>query len=975
MVATFNLDDQIEIFGRERERVLLGEALERALAGSGGVVLIGGEAGIGKTTLVADLVRTAAERDALVLAGGCFDLITTPPYGPWIDLLEGYPDAGNLPKIPAALRAGSMASVASQPELFELVREFLVVLAGKQPTVIVLEDLHWADRASLDLLRYLARQTAELALLLVASYRDDELSREHPFFRLLPLITREAGATHILVQRFDEPAVRAMVRDAYALPPVEESRLSEHIHRLSGGNPLFAAELLRTLEDQGMVQSTGKEWQLGEFDAIAIPPLVVQVIEARLARLDEPTRRLLEVAAVIGQEVPIDLWIEIADADGDVLAEAVTNAVEGNVLRQASRGPTLQFTHALVRETLHKGTMLLRRRDWHRRLAETLAERNRPSADAVAYHFEQAGDLRAVAWHLHAGHQAQAVYAPDAAAAHFSAALELAAFHDLALPVEALRGRAVAYSTVGQFANARADFERALQIADEQANARLRWEVLTDLGQLWSARDYSRTGAYLRAALALAREEDDARMLATSLNALGNWHLNIEQHQAARDYYAEALQIFSTLGDQQGILATYDLLSMVSAMRGDLAEGERYARLGIDLSHRLGTRQREAHTLSLLSICATLAFEDPLVPAEVAPEEGRAAGARALGIAREIEWRAGEAYFSSIFADYLTYRGELGPALEHAATGLRLAERIEHRQWMAAAHNALARVHHQLLDFASMQRHAEHELELGREVGSGIWTYRGSADLALALIGQGQLQEAEALLDATLPAGTAAESCQQLLCHYARVRLFLGREDPEPALAFIDRLRLTIPRVQDGGADVPRLALARGQALTALGRLEEAEAELAPARSMAAARGARALGWQLAAELAAVYTGLGRIEDAAQQQSVALAVIDEMAATLADAAMRDGFLERAHEQRAIRPPAPATGSPAPIAGLSPREMEVLQLVARGLTDAQVAELLYISPRTVGGHLQSIYNKLGLSSRVEATRFAFRHGIG
>jgi DNA-binding CsgD family transcriptional regulator len=410
-------------------------------------------------------------------------------------------------------------------------------------------------------------------------------------------------------------------------------------------------------------------------------------------------------------------------------------------------------------------------------------------------------------------------------------------------------------------------------------------------------------------------------------------------------------------------------------MRGDLAEGERYARLGLEMSRRLDERQREAHTLSLLTICATLAYEDPLVPTEIVPEEGRDAAERALSIAREIDWRAGEAYFSSIFADYLTYRGELGPALAHATTGLRLAEQIEHRQWMAAAHNALARVHHELLDFAGMQRHAERELELGREVGSGIWTYRGSADLALALIGQGQFSRAEALLDATLPADKAAESCQQLLCHYARVRLFLQRAAPEQALAFVDQLRLTIPRAHEAGAVVPRLALARGQALTALGRLDEAEAELAPARVLTEARGARGLCWQLTAELATVYARQGRGDEAAQMRTAALVLIEEMTATLADEATRAGFLARANEQLAVEAPTPAPVAITPIAGLSPREMEVLQLVARGLTDAQVAEQLFISPRTVGGHLQSIYNKLGLSSRVEATRFAIRHGVG
>ena len=160
------------VYGREREQAQLRQLLDATIAGHGRLVLISGEAGIGKTTLVNDLINFARKQDALVLAGGCYDLTITPPYGPWTEAIRAYQPDGNLPPFPAWFSdPDELERVGGQTALFEEARRFFLAIAAHQPLVIVLEDLHWADPASIDALRYLARALRDDSVLLLVTYR------------------------------------------------------------------------------------------------------------------------------------------------------------------------------------------------------------------------------------------------------------------------------------------------------------------------------------------------------------------------------------------------------------------------------------------------------------------------------------------------------------------------------------------------------------------------------------------------------------------------------------------------------------------------------------------------------------------------------------------------------------------------------------------------------------------------------------
>jgi predicted ATPase len=168
------------LVGRDRELAVLRQQFSAAGTGRGSLVLIGGEAGIGKTALAETICREAAEQGTLVLVGRCYDLTETPPYGPWVELFARYRPAESTPPLPEAFaHSGTLGPVSSQAALCQHVREFFRAVATHRPVLLLLDDLHWAEPASLDLLRFLARSLTTLPLLVIATYRVDELTRHH----------------------------------------------------------------------------------------------------------------------------------------------------------------------------------------------------------------------------------------------------------------------------------------------------------------------------------------------------------------------------------------------------------------------------------------------------------------------------------------------------------------------------------------------------------------------------------------------------------------------------------------------------------------------------------------------------------------------------------------------------------------------------------------------------------------------------
>ncbi|MGA7669149.1 MAG: AAA family ATPase, partial [Nitrolancea sp.] len=413
------------VVGRTRELGLTQAQLNATMSGSGGLVILGGEAGMGKTTLAVNVCREVAENGALVLSGHCYDGAHTPPYGPWFEILDQFRQhSGKSPAL-HDIPTPDLSDSTSQADFFSEIRTYLNAIAAEQPLVILLEDMHWADSASLDLLRVVSRSIASVRMAVLMTYRTDEVTRNHPLYQLLPLLVREALAVRIDLSPLSDDDVRTLVAHDYRLSADDSERLATYVQTHAEGNPLFVSELLRSLEGSVLILTNSGKWELGKLSRIEVPILLRQVIDARLARLGDEAEEVLTIAAVIGEAVPLSLWATVCGTTEEALFPLIERAIEAHVFEATADGLSVHFTHSLIRQAVYQHILPPRRRLLHLRIGEALEQTNKNELDEIAYHFQQAGDPRAVAWLIRSGENAQRAFAYNAAAERFEVALAL----------------------------------------------------------------------------------------------------------------------------------------------------------------------------------------------------------------------------------------------------------------------------------------------------------------------------------------------------------------------------------------------------------------------------------------------------------------------------------------------------------------------------------------------------------------------
>lgn len=974
------------LVGRAREQAALDARLEAALAGRGSLALISGEAGIGKTALAEAVNRQATARGALALIGHCYDLTETPPYGPWTDLFDRLLTTPDLPELPAdLLQPGDGPYRTSQLALFAQVREFLTTLAARRPLLLVLDDLHWTDPASLELLRFLGRQIATLPVLIIATYRGDELTRYHPLYTFLPLLIRETDPLRLDLRRLEPEATRALIRARYALAWGDEVRLVAYLQQHAEGNPLYIGEVLRTLEEEGSLFDTSGGWVLRDLTRVIVPALLRQVIERRVARLSEASRDLLVQAAVIGQEVPLDLWATVSAVDEEMILAAVERAAEARLLEEEPDGQRVRFCHALIREALYQGISPARRRGWHRRVSEALLATHAPDPDALAFHFLQAGDPRATSWLIKAGERAYQTYAWLSAAERFEAALVLLDATD-ADPAE--RGRLLfRLARLRRFADARwgiAALERAARLAATAGDRSLEAQAIYNRGLL---RCYV---GDLRRGLA---EMADAVVLLEQLIATQGWVRDAEAYGPRpdggesladpfdwRDTYAAWLAEAGRCAD---VVATLALDRTTFAPPDRRLNPEAYQALG--LFHAAQGRPDAAHA----------AF----AAARAAYERAGHHFLVCISGSYELEW-----VMAPYQADRIAARRALSLEAEEAARRASGAEKAD----APARGSSLP-----LLLIEGSWAELGQVAPITAQLGPGFAIYAATALGPLARA-QGDTTAAWQFVRDVLPDGPAtepgglnfarAQSLQRLAIglaldagDLATARAWLGAHDRWLAWsgailgraasvlwwatwhrAAGDATQARAKAVEATTlAETPYqplvlLAAARllGELTTAAGEIAEATAHLERALALADACAApyeRALtllalvslhhttgdgaGARLALEEArTLCTHLGAVP--------VLTRIDDLAAQLATPI-------------ALDLPTPPSTRPD---RLTARELEVLRLIAAGHSNVEIADQLGVSIRTIERHITNLYAKIDARGKADATAYALRHGL-
>ena len=929
------------LVGRQAELASLEAILAEVVTKGGRVALVGGDAGIGKSRLLEAFLSRARAAGARTLLGHCAQAEDRRPFGPFIDLLQGVRD------LPPLMQTASDLAVADPDARYRALRSFGSVfgdLTKREPLVVAIDDLQWADEATLDLFAYLARSLHARQILLVGSYRTDELHRLHPLRGVLATLAQARLADSVILRPLSLTDTREMVRTTLGLATSAPRDVAAALHARCEGNPFFVEEVLKALAETGNLVWRDGTWQyVGRPSDMVIPASVRDIVQQRLDLLANETRAALRVAAVIGISFDFPLLQRLTAATDHELTNALRAAVAAQLVDEVSEGTDrFRFRHALTRESVLAELLGRERRELHRDVAAALEARPGPEIEPeeLAYHFDEAGEREpAFRYHVLASAHADKLFAFSNARKHLERAVELA-------------------STDVDLAELQLRFSRAALLAGDAR------------GSLRAAEDAK--GRY--------DKRGDPRGMALALCAISDADWYLGQEEEARRVAEESVRVLESLGTPCELGDAYRRMAQLALFNDDSRTdwAERTIQVGrrcgqpvteviglISLAGALGRQGRaEAlvhgqHALRLaleldapdLVFRARLFLIDDGAKRGATPVERRVlyeemvehAKKHAFSPDQLLTTEVGEAIALGDFDEALRLAGQVTPdsvygadsqlrvTLIHVARGgpEKTSELESLRGRLLGAPmlwRTFATTTAQVFLLADQPREALAHAELAKEhVRAGSQRFAVDVTVICAIESAWRLGDDVALeswIALALEDGTTLES----LVRRAR-RAYAGAEQARRQGDLGRALELS-------AASVEALDHSQWPFIETVARLRHADLLLERGdqedRAMAGAELARVVAfWRRAG--APWY--LGRLRDWARKRRLRL------------------------------PPAP-TSAVRSIRGLTRREREVATLVTEGLTNRQIAERLVIAERTVESHVERIMDKLSRHSRAE-----------
>lgn len=975
--------------GRGEELAELDDALARAEGGEGAVVLVSGESGIGKSRLIGEFSGKARARGATVLVGECLQLAEGElPYAPIIGALRALlhgraadqveelvgADRAELARLLPDLGPGAGGEAdaerapAAQARLFEQLLGTLTRLARQAPAVLVIEDLHWADRSTGDFIAFLVRNTRRERLALIASYRSEELHRRHPLGPFVIELQRSGRAVRVELRPFIRDELAEQLTAILAAPP--EAALVDRLLERSEGNPFFVEELLAVSGARGA----------------PLPESLRDALLLRVEGLSPAAQSMLRIGAVAGRTVDHALLAAVTELTDDELTDALREAVSGHVLVQDPSSDGYAFRHALLQEAVYADLLAGQRRALHMMLAGALTARpqltgNRAGATAeLAHHWHAAREFdEALTASVSAGIQSEAVHALAEARVHYQRALEIwdrAAAPDPPLGrLEVIRRAADAANLSGDPERAIALGRRALDLVDEDADPVTAALLRERLGRyLWTAGqeedalpEYRRAVELIPAdppsrerALVLAAEGqalmlaghtggsagrceeavDIARLVgagaveANALNTIGANLCAAGDVDRAIEATMQARRIARRLGEVEEVGRSYVNGSDALDQAGRVEESIALAREGIEIARELGADRGfgdflRGEVAGRLFRSGRWAEADRLLAqlSERAPT-GLAAiqlqGARGLLAAErgQRDAAARDIAHAGALLTRMTGSMWLGPQAIASAT-IQL--------WAGRPEAAATTVQEALAD---LQRH-EYLFYTARLYDLGA---RALADLASRAPGDKELRRRH---EAT--AGTLLERLDDLI----------GQRAGRCPWVLASRGACAAELARIGGADPSPWKRAQTLWQQAGDRYQAAYARWRRAEALLTAGGDRREAQDLSRDATAVAVALGARPLQAELQALARRARLDLGDAQAPQTARGAALERFE--------------------LTPRELEVLALLADGRTNREIAGELFISDKTASVHVSHILSKLGVRNRGEAAAMAHRLG--
>lgn len=896
--------------GRSREYGLLVGIIARLGSGAGHTVLVEGEPGIGKSRLLREIARHAQAQDLPVLATKCYEIERAMPYQSVIDLVSRALDRisaialGGLAPVSLAELAALVPEVgerfaglpqlsndfpeARQARLSRAVGQLLEASMGHRPSILMVDDIQWADEASAQVLHHLARHAAARPVLVIYAYRDDDADSDAQLARLVESLCRETDARRVPLARLDAADTERLVA-ALAGANLDGRGLAERLHRETEGNPFFLTSILQSLSE-GQTQPRARTSDAAGW----LPEALRAAVRVRLAHVPKEIRPVLETAAVLGRRFDFDTLLDVTREPEEQLLDAVEALVKRRLLREEPEGGVYDFSHDKVREVVYGDTGGARRRRLHQAVAETLERRGDGEGherDAqLAEHYERAQRWsKALHYLVLAGERSQALFAMRDALHWLDRAVALSESHPQALDerqrLAIYERRGAARAQAGQTQGAVADIRRVIDAAragGERAKTR---DALIQLGMAHRRADaYEEATACLTEALAESRAMNDERHAADTLYHLGTVAWSTGLNHRAIAFHQQAVEICERTGltDLVAVQAHHGRGEAHFANAQPALAIACYTR-SLELARGIGDKGYESENLMMIghACVGTKGLGD--YPRATANFEA------ALDIARaaDLQWHLGPTLLGLDHVRACT--GRYGEAWSGMRKTLRWLEGLGQARYQLIAHDFLG---HLLLDLGLNEpavEQLERGLALGRATGIMFWHAAIAANVAVARSRLGCNDVAPALQATLEQARRTSERYLMIRCIDALAEIALAAGDARRCMAYGDEL-LAIAE-PNGLREIEAGARRwRGEALLAQNAYVPAQAELSHAAALAQDVGRVRLQLDVQGALARLRAAQGQSDAARRHRDNARAIAKAVQTSLASSGLEAPLL-------------------------------------------------------------------------------------
>ncbi len=891
-------DDQKSPFvGRNIEYGQFLGLIARLTARCGQVVLIEGEAGIGKSRLMTEVACYARQQVLPLLVTNCYEIERAIAYQLVIDLAtqacEAAPEV-RLRMIPPVLLAEIAALVpamaarwvdlpilsadfpeARQARLFHALVQLLDALAQDRQLIVMIDDIQWADDASLRFLHFLARQIAGRPVLLACAYRDEAMDCNASLSRLVESLRPEAHTRHMALARL-VPTDTVMLLQQLDDPQLGAPDLAARLHRETDGNPFFVWSIMHSLREGDCV--------VGDAGKLPLPDALRDSVRLRLARVPQEDRRLLDVAAVLGRRFDFETLLALTRAPEERFLHALESLVKRRLLREDQEDGFYDFSHDKVREVVYRDIGMARRVLLHRALAELLelqTDGETHGRDArLAEHYER-GKVwsKALRYLGLAAEHSQKLFAMRESLQWFDRAVALLQTHpEAAAPAQQLalyEQRGAARAQAGQIEGAVADYQRVIEAARKLGDNGHARDVLIQLGMAYRRADaHEQAIACLDEALKASRAMGDERHAADALYHLGTVAWSNGRNDLAIFYHQQAVDICERLGltDLVAVQAFHGRGEAYFANAEPAAAILSFSR-SLGLARGIGDKSYESENLMMIGWACTGVMGLADYPRALSCFDAALTIARAA----DLQWHLGPTLIGR--AHVQLARSQFVGALADLNEALPRLEALRLHRYQIMAHDALGCLflEQNLSEQAAQQ--FEKGLGLARDAGIMYWRPKLQASLVIAQLRLGIACDQAALHVAWQYAQDHSEAWLSLRCIEALAEWALANGDAQGCIAYADQL-LALATRGDMRELIGQARRLRGLAWLAVNAHESARQDLTLAVKLAEQIGRVRLAWECRRALAQVAAALGDERGKTDNEARTRALADQIAQNL-----------------------------------------------------------------------------------------------